>query len=61
MDYFVNTSASLTREVVPFEGALFASPDPGFALCTMTETELITTFVNREGRIIYQHTRTGQP
>ena len=29
VDYFVNTSASLTREVVPFEGALFASSDPG--------------------------------
>jgi len=61
VDYFVNTSASLTREVVPFEGALFASSDPGFALCTVTETELITTFVNDEGRIIYQHSRAGRP
>jgi hypothetical protein len=60
VDYFVNTSASLTREVVPFEGALFASPDPGFTLCTFTETEFITTFVNDEGRIIYQYARAGQ-
>jgi hypothetical protein len=61
VDYFVNTSASLTREVVPFEGALFASPDPGFTLCTVTDTELITTFVNDEGRIIYQDSRAARP
>jgi len=57
VDYFVNTSASLTRDVVPFEGALFGSPDPGFTLCTLTDTELITTFVNDKGRIIYQYSR----
>ena len=61
VEYFVNTSASLTREVVPFEGALFGSSDPGFTLCTVTETELITTFVNAEGRIIYQHSRKKRP
>ncbi len=60
VDYFVNTSASLTREVVPFEGALFGSSDPGFTLCTVTPTELITTFVNEEGRIIYQYVRKKQ-
>ena len=61
VEYIVNTSASLTREVVPFEGALFASPDPGFTLCTVKKTELIITFVNDEGRIIYQYSRTKQP
>lgn len=57
VDYFVNSSASLTREVVPFEGALFSSMDSGFSLCTVTETELIITFVNKEGEIIYQYER----
>jgi hypothetical protein len=57
VDYFVNTSASLTRKVVPFEGALFGSPDPGFTLCTVKNTELMITFVNKEGEIIYQYTR----
>jgi hypothetical protein len=61
VDYFVNTSASLSREVVPFEGALFGSPEPGFTLCTVTPTELITTFVNDKGRIIYRYVRTKQP
>jgi 3',5'-cyclic AMP phosphodiesterase CpdA len=58
VDYFVNTSASQTREVVHFEGALFGSRDPGFTLCTVTEEELVISFVNSEGQIIYQHTRT---
>jgi hypothetical protein len=57
VDFFVNTSASQTRDVVPFEGALFGSPDPGFTLCTVKETELIITFVNAEGEIIYQRVR----
>ncbi len=58
VDYFVNTSGSQTRKVEPFEGALFVGSDPGFTLCTVTPTELITTFVNEQGRIIYQYVRT---
>jgi len=57
VDYFVNSSASQARQVVHFEGALFGSPDPGFSLCTVKETELIVTFVNKEGEIIYQYER----
>jgi hypothetical protein len=57
IDYFVNSSASLTREVIQFEGVLFSNPDPGFSLCTAKENELIITFVNKEGEIIYQYTR----
>ncbi len=60
VDYFVNTSASQTRDVVHHEGALFGSRDPGFTLCTVTESELIISFVNSKGQIIYQHTRTKQ-
>lgn len=58
VDYFVNTSASQTRDVVHYEGALFGSRDPGFTLCTVTEEELIISFVNSKGQIIYQHART---
>ena len=57
VDYFVNSSASQSRVVVPFEGALFANPDPGFTLCTVKEEELIITFVDKDGKIIYQHSR----
>jgi hypothetical protein len=57
VDYFVNTSASLTRKVVEIEGALFGSPDPGFSLCTIKENAMIMTFVNDKGEIIYQYSR----
>ncbi len=57
VDYFVNSSASKTRQVVPFEGALFGSPDSGFSLCTVKENELIIAFVNKHGEIIYQYAR----
>jgi hypothetical protein len=57
VDYIVNTSASQTRDVVHYEGALFGSRDPGFTLCTVTESDLIITFVNSKGEIIYQHAR----
>jgi len=57
VDYFVNSSASQSREVVEIEGAVFGSPEAGFSLCTVTETELTITFVNQEGEIIYQYER----
>ena len=58
VDYVVNSSASLSRIVVPFEGALFGSPETGFSLCSVTETEITLTFVNAEGKILYQYART---
>jgi 3',5'-cyclic AMP phosphodiesterase CpdA len=60
VDYFVNSSASQSRVVVPFEGALFANPDPGFTLCTVKEEELVITFVDKNGKIIYRHSRVKQ-
>lgn len=58
VDYFVNTSASKTREVVRLEGMRFASSDAGFSLCTVKVNELIMTFVNKKGAVIYQYSRT---
>jgi hypothetical protein len=58
IDYIVNSSASKSRIVTPFDGALFASPETGFSLCSATETELLLTFVNAEGKILYQYART---
>lgn len=57
IDYFVNTSASQTRQVIKINGTQFGSPDSGFSLCTAKENELIMTFVNKEGKIIYQYSR----
>ena len=57
VDYIVNSSASKSREVVPYPGAVFGSPVTGFTLCTASESELIITFVNKFGEIIYQYAR----
>jgi 3',5'-cyclic AMP phosphodiesterase CpdA len=58
VDWVVNSSASKSRKVVPFDGARFASPETGFSLCSVSETELTLTFVNADGKILYQYTRT---
>ncbi|MCO6472352.1 MAG: metallophosphoesterase [Melioribacteraceae bacterium] len=61
VDYFVNTSASQTREIDEkhiAEGQIFTSSDSGFSLCTVKDNELIISFVNKEGEIIYQYSRT---
>ncbi|HNY56845.1 MAG TPA: metallophosphoesterase [Bacteroidales bacterium] len=55
IDYFVISSASQSRKVVPLEGAVFTSSATGFALCSISDTVLITTFVDNTGNIIYQH------
>lgn len=58
VDYFSNTSASQTRKVDPLDGQVFISSDSGFTLCTVKDSELILSFVNKEGEIIYQYSRT---
>jgi 3',5'-cyclic AMP phosphodiesterase CpdA len=57
IDYFVISSASQSREVVSPEGAVFTSSSTGFALCSLNDTVLITTLVDKTGNTIYQHTR----
>ncbi len=57
IDYFVNSSASASRDVVDLEGVVFKSPETGFSLCSVNENELIYTMLNKEGKIIYQYKR----
>ena len=57
IDYFVNSSASQSREVLQSEGTIFSSSATGFALCSLTDTSLITSFIDKNGAIIYQHIR----
>jgi hypothetical protein len=57
IDYFVISSASQSREVVPSEGTVFTSSATGFALCSLNDSVLITTLVDKTGKIIYQHKR----
>ena len=57
IDYIVNTSASLTRKVVSHPGMLYSSSDSGFIVCSVEDAQLIVSFVNKLGKIIYQHKR----
>ncbi|MDZ7633828.1 MAG: metallophosphoesterase [Bacteroidales bacterium] len=57
IDYFVNSSASQSRQAVQSEGAVFTSSATGFALCSINDSEIVTTFIDNEGNIAYQHKR----
>ncbi len=57
IDYFVNSSASQSRKVEPREGQVFVNPEAGFTLCTLEDNQITVTFVNKDGKIIYQYSR----
>ncbi|MHC1733862.1 MAG: metallophosphoesterase [Bacteroidales bacterium] len=57
IDYFVISSASQSREVVPSEGTVFTSSATGFAMCSLNDSVLITTLIDKTGSIVYQHKR----
>lgn len=54
IDYIVNSSESLAREVKPMEGTQFCSPDEGFCVLSASEKELVLSMVNYDGKVIYQ-------
>jgi len=55
VDYFVNTSASLTRKVVKRNDMAFSSSDSGFILCSVEDNQIIVSCINKTGKIIYQY------
>jgi len=57
IDFFVNSSASQSRKVVPFDGSVFTSAASGFALCSLNDTVLVTTLIDKNGKILYQYPR----
>lgn len=54
IDYVVNSSESLAREVNPIEGTKFCSPDEGFSVLSASDKELVLSMINYEGKVIYQ-------
>ncbi len=54
IDYIVNSSASLSRNVKPIEGTQFCSSDEGFAILSVSKKSLTLSLINYEGNIIYQ-------
>ena len=56
VNYIVNSSASLSREVSPIEATVFCSRDTGFSVFTVTAESVIFSFVNHTGDMIYRKT-----
>ena len=57
IDYIVNSSASLSREVKPIKGTLFCSGEPGFSLITADKNSLSLHMIDKEGKIIHTANR----
>ena len=58
IDYVVNTSGSLAREVKPIDGTQFCSSATGYSLITADKGELCLHLIDRDGRVLYTVKRT---
>ena len=57
VDYFVNSSGSLSRKVSPVEGTKFCSPDAGYMIVSMEDNKLKFFMINENGNIIYSYNK----
>lgn len=57
IDYVVNTSGSLSRDVKPVNGTKFCSSETGFSLITADKKVLNLHMINKDGKVIYTVTR----
>ncbi len=55
VQYFVNTSGSLSRDVKPIEGTQFCSGDEGFMVLSTSDNLMRFFLINYKGEIIYQY------
>lgn len=53
IDYIVNTSASLSRQVEPTEGTRFCNGSTGFSVCSATAEELRFYMLDKKGKVLY--------
>lgn len=53
IDYVVNSSGSLAREVKAIDGTRFCSGESGFSLVSADEKELCLHMINKDGKVIY--------
>ena len=57
IDYVVNSSGSLAREVKPVEGTKFCSGKSGFSVLSADSKELVLTMVDKDGNKLYSISR----
>ena len=60
IDYLVNTSGSLSRQVKPTEGTQYCSSEPGFSVFAINAQDMKVYLVDRNGEVLYTITRTQQ-
>lgn len=58
IDYVVNTSGSLTRDVAPIEGTRFCSSESGWSVVCVDGNTLSLHMLDARGRIIYTVSRS---
>jgi Icc-related predicted phosphoesterase len=57
IDYVVNSSGSLSRDVKPVDGTVFCSGETGFSLIAADKKVLNLHMINKEGKVLYTVTR----
>jgi 3',5'-cyclic AMP phosphodiesterase CpdA len=61
MDFIVNTSGALNRAFVDKEGLVYSSGETGFILCTVENSQIKISLINKSGEIIYRYARGKSP
>lgn len=57
IDYVVNSSGSLGRDVKPIDGTVFCSGETGFSLIAADKKVLNLHMINKEGKVLYTVSR----
>lgn len=58
IDYVVNTSGSLSRDVEAIDGTVFCSPESGWSLVTVSADTLSLHMLDKTGKVLHTVTRT---
>ena len=58
IDYVVNSSGSLSRDVAPIDGTQFCSSETGFSVISASDKELKLYMIDKDGNIIHTVSRT---
>ena len=53
IDYVVNSSASLSRDVNAITGTQFCSPETGFSVIAADKNELALHMIDKEGKVLH--------
>lgn len=53
IDYVVNSSGSLSREVSPIEGSVFCSSEPGFSVVSASDKDLKVYMLDKNCKILH--------